>query len=121
MALPDPITVTIAGVANTLPRVGSGESTGVWAKDDRTVVFKVSQQSSKVRNRRTSRMDSSKIAADPLLAGVNRESSMSTFFNFDDPIIGLSITEKKDHALAHIAALTANSNALLIKILGGES
>lgn len=121
MALADPQSVTIGGVANSLPRTGSGDNHGTFTKDDRTVTLKVTHQPGKTRTRRSVRLDFSKIAADPLLAGVNREASMSAFVNIDVPLVGLSVTEQKDVVKALLSALTASTDALLIKIIGGES
>jgi len=121
MAIADPQSVTIGGVANSLPRTGSGDNHGVFTKDDRTVALKVTHSPNKTRVRRSVRLDFSKIAADPLLAGVNREASMSAFVNIDAPLVGLTVTEQKDVVKGLIAALTASTDALLIKIIGGES
>ena len=121
MALADPQSVTIGGVANSLPRTGSGIDTAVYTKDDHTVKLRVTHLPGKVRTRHNVRLDFGKIAADPLLAGVNREASMSVFFNIDVPNVGLTVTEQKDVAKGLIAALTASTDALLIKIIGGES
>jgi hypothetical protein len=121
MALADPQSVTIGGVANSLPRTGSGDNHGQFTKDDRTVTLKVTHNPNKTRARRSVRLDFSKIAADPLLAGVNREASMTAFVNIDVPLVGLTLTEQKDVVKGLIAALTASSDALLIKIIGGES
>lgn len=121
MALADPQSVTIGGVANSLPRTGSGVDTAVYTKDDRTVRLRVTHNPGKTRTHRSVRLDFSKIAADPLLAGVNREASMSAFVNIDVPLVGLTVTEQKDVVKGLIAALTASTDALLIKIIGGES
>lgn len=121
MALADPQSVTIGGVANSLPRTGAGIDNAVYTKDDHTVRLRVTHSPGKTRTRRSVRLDFSKIAADPLLAGVNREASMSAFVNIDVPNVGLTVTEQKDVVAGLVAALTASSNALLIKIIGGES
>jgi hypothetical protein len=121
MAFADPQSITVGGTTSSLPRTGSGDNHAVYSKDDRTIVFKVTHQPGKVRTRRSARWDGSKIAADPLLAGVNREASMSFFFNVDVPNIGYSITEQKDFVKGALAQLAASSDALLIKYLGGES
>jgi len=65
MAIADPQSVTIGGVANSLPRTGSGDNHGVFTKDDRTVALKVTHSPNKTRVRRSVRLDFSKIAADP--------------------------------------------------------
>lgn len=117
----DPQSVTIGGTAHSLPRTSSGENTGTYTKDDGTVRIKVTHTPGKTRTRRSMRIDFSKIAADPLLAGVNREASMSYFVNIDVPNVGLSLTEIKDVVKGLNAALAASTDALLIKYIGGES
>lgn len=119
--LSDPQSVTIAATPNSLPRVSTDGSSSLYQKDDGTVRLKVSQSPGKSRTRRSVRLDYSKIAADPLLAGVNRQASMSAFVNIDVPNVGLTLTEQKDVVKALLAALTASSDAALIKILGGEN
>lgn len=121
MAFADPQSITVAGATSSLPRTGSGDNHGIYQKDDRTIVFKVTHQPGKVRVRRSARWDQTKVAADPLLAGVNREASMSFFFNVDVPNVGFSITEQKDFIKGALAQLAATSDALLVKYLGGES
>jgi len=121
MALSDPQSVTIGGVANSLPNTGRGLDTAIYTKDDGNVRLRVTHNPGKTRVRRSMRLDFQKIAADPLLAGVNRVESMSAFVNIDVPTIGLTVTEQKDTVKGLIAALTASSDALLIKFIGGES
>ena len=121
MALSDPQSVTIASTPNSLPRVGTNGDSSTYSKDDGTVTLKVLHNRGKTRTRRSVRLDFSKIAADPLMAGVNRQVSMSAFVNIDVPNVGLSLTEQKDVTLALTNALTASSGALLVKILGGEN
>lgn len=121
MALSDPQSVTIGGTATSLPRTSSAEQASIYTKDDGTVRLKITQQPGKSRVRRQVRLDFSKIAADPLLAGVNRQASMSAFVNIDVPVVGLTLTEQKDVVKALLAALTASSDAMLIKVLGGEN
>lgn len=120
MALADPQSVTINSVAQSLARTGVSEVKSTYQKDDGTVTMTVSHQPGKVRSRDSAKLTFSKIAADPLLAGVNREVSISVFFNIDRPLIGLTVTEMKDVATALTSWLTASSGANLTKILGGE-
>jgi hypothetical protein len=120
MALADPQSVTINSVANSLPRVGTNENHSNYRKDDGTVEMTVSHQPGKVRTRDSVRLRFTKIAADPLLAGVNREVSLSVFFNVDRPLVGLTTAEIKDISTSLTTWLTASSGANLTKVLGGE-
>ena len=71
MAFADPQSVTINAIANSLARVPSAPNSGAFLKDDGLVGLNITQNMGK-RNRRTIRLNHSKIAADPLLAGVNQ-------------------------------------------------
>lgn len=121
MAFADPQSFTINSVAQSLPRTGTNEVKSTYTKDDGTVKLTITQQPGKVRTRASVRLDFSKIAADPLLAGVNREASISVFFNIDRPNVGLSAAEMKDVCTALTSWATASSGAALVKVLGGES
>jgi hypothetical protein len=119
MAFSDPQSVTINAVANTLPRTSSGTNSGAFTNSDGTVRLTISHSYGK-RNRRTVRIDHSKIAADPLLSE-NVEFSMSTYLVMDTPTRGYSVTEAKQIVDALTAYLTASSGANVTKVLGGES
>lgn len=119
MAFADPQTVTINAVANTLPRVGSGPSSGTFQNADGTVRLSISHAIGK-RARRTVRIDFSKIAADPLTAE-NTEFSMSTYVVMDTPLRGLSTVEQKQIVDALVAWLSASSGANVTKVIGQES
>lgn len=116
----DPQTVTINAVAQTLPRVSSGVGAGEFKKDDGNVGMVISHAYGK-RNRRTLRLDHRKVAADPLLSGVNNEYSMSTYIVVDVPKVGYTITEQKQVVDALVAYLTATSGARVTQLLGGEA
>jgi len=116
----DPQSVTINAVANSLPRTSSGSNSGVFTKDDGLVRMSISHTLGK-RNRRLVRLDHAKIAADPLLAGVNVKASMAVYLVIDTPETGYSITEIKQVTDGFAAFLTASSGANVTKVLGGES
>ncbi len=120
MAFADPQSVTINAVANSLPRTSSGANTGIFTKDDGTVKLSVSSVY-KSRTRRLIRLDHSKIAADPLLAGINVKASMSVYLVVDVPQTGYSITEQKQIVDALTGYLTASSGARATQLLGGEN
>jgi len=121
MALADPQTVTIASNAQSLPRVSVSENKSIYSKDDGTVDLTVTHTHGKVRSRPSVRLDYSKIAADPLMAGVNREVGVSIGFWIDKPNVGLTPAEIKDVATALTSWLTASTGANLTKIIGGEN
>lgn len=119
MAFADPQTVTINAVANTLPRVGLGNGTGDFRKDDGNVELKFANSYGK-RTRRTVRLNFSKIAADPLVSAQNIKYSMSAYLVVDTPITGFTVAEAKQIVDALTSYLTASSGSNVTKILGGE-
>lgn len=120
MAFADPQSVTIAAVANSLPRVSSGVNSGIFQKDDGNVKLTVSHAYGK-RNRRTIRLDHRKIAADPLLGSVNINYSMSAYLVVDAPQTGYTVAQVKEIVDALTLYLTASSGAKVTQLLGGEN
>lgn len=121
MAFADPQSVTINAVAQTLPRVSSGQNSGVFQKDDATVKLTVSHNYGKGRARRMLRLDHSKIAADPLMAGTNVRASGSVYLVTDFPDGLYTNAEAKQIVDALTAYLTASTGARATQLLGGEN
>lgn len=116
----DPQSVTVSGVAKTLPRVSVGDRTARYAVDDDTLQLTMGHQTSRSgRVRRQVRLDYSKIAADPFSSTRSIPVSGSVYLVIDEPADG-SYTN---------AELLANAKALLgwatdanvTKLLAGES
>jgi len=120
MAFSDPQTVTIATVAQTLPRTSSGENSGVFTKDDGTVKLSVNHTNGR-RIRHTVRLEHSKIAPDPLISSTNIKHSMTVFLTADVPVTGYSVAEAKQIIDGLTAYLTASSGARATQLLGGEN
>lgn len=118
--LNDPQTITISGTANTLPRVSTTPTGAVYANPDSTVTFDVTHNRGR-RNKHMVRIRTDKVAADPLLANVNRRLSMSGWFALDVPPEGFTVTEMVATLAALATWLTANSNANAVKVVGGEA
>lgn len=125
MALTDPISITLNSVAVSLPKTSVGENKSAYTKDDGLVKISVSHQevgkNSGAKTRRVIRLDTTDVAADPLLAGINREVPFEAYLVIVDPKIGLTLAAKKDKVTSLLTYLTASSGAVLTKILGGES
>lgn len=125
MALTDPISITLNSVAVSLPKTSVGENKSAYTKDDGLVKISVSHQevgkNNGAKTRRVIRLDTTDVAADPLLAGVNREVPFEAYLVIVDPKIGLTLAAKKDKVTSLLTYLTASSGAVLTKILGGES
>jgi hypothetical protein len=120
MAFADPQSITINAVAQSLPRVSTGNNESTYQKDDATVKLSFRHSYGK-RDRSVARVDFKKVAADPFLSGVNKEYSMAVYLIIDTPPVGFTNTEQKYVVDALTAYLTASSGANVTKILGGES
>jgi len=120
MAYADPQSVTINAVAQTLPRVSSGDNKGAFRKDDSTVELTISHAYGK-RVRRVIRLNHNKVAVDPLVPAYNVPFSMSVSLVVDSPVVGYTVAEQKQIVDALTAYLTASSGARTTQLLGGES
>jgi len=67
------------------------------------------------------RLDNSKIAADPLLAGVNVKAGMSAYLVVDVPATGYDAAAQKAVVDGFLAYLTASTGAKVAQLLGGEN
>lgn len=120
MSFADPQSVTINGVATSLPRTSSGTNSGSFGSSDGLVTESVSHAYGK-RVRRTIRLNQSKFTADPLVPSQNIRPSMSVYMVVDAPVLGFSVTEQKYLVDAFTAYLTASSGAKVTQLLGGEN
>lgn len=120
MAFADPQSVTINAVPISLPRTGSGPSTGAFTKDDGTVVLSVAHSVGK-RTRRTVRLVHSKIAPDPLISAQNIKYSMTAYLVVDVPPTGYTVAEQQDVVDGLTLWATTGAGANLLKLLGGEN
>lgn len=120
MALSDPQSVTISGTAVSLPRVTSGENSAGYRSADGFVDLQISHTYGR-RIRHRTRLHHSKVAADPLSPALNRPFDMSVNIVIDVPDTGYTATEAKAVVDAYLAYLSANTGAIVTKLLGGES
>lgn len=120
MAFADPQSVTINSVATSLPRTGSGESTGNFTSADGAVKLTVSHQYGK-RTRRQYRLTQTKTAADALIPSQNVVLNMSAYLVVDHPKNGFTVTEQAYLVAALAAELAESSGARVTQLLGGES
>lgn len=120
MAYADPQNLTVNAVAQTLPRVSSGESRGVFRKDDSSLQLSISHNEGK-RNRRAIRVDHNKVAVDPLVPTNSAPYSMSVTLVVDVPKVGYTVAEAKQIVDALVAYLAASSGARVTQLLGGEA
>lgn len=118
----DPQSVTITGVTTSLPRVPSGNQTGVgsFASNDGNIQLSVHQKGTNNRCRREFRLTQRKIAADPI-SSVNKEVSASIIIGIDEPKWGFADAELIALFTAAVTSIQASSNAKLSQLLGGEN
>lgn len=122
MAFDNSQSLTVSGTASTLPRTGMGDSKGRWNASDGTLELSVSSTYGK-RTRRVARIQTSKIAPDPLISSTNIKHSMSAYVVVDTPVTGFTVTEQKaivDALAAWLAAGTGAANHT-VQLLGGEN
>jgi hypothetical protein len=118
--LSDPLTLTISGVGNSLPRTEIRDRKATYSKDDGTVKLSADHQIGK-RSRHQFRTDLTKISADPFLPAQNVTSSMSCYVVFDMPPVGYSVAEAVALYTGMNTLLSASTNAVLAAFLGGQS
>lgn len=120
MAFADPQSITISGTAISLPRVSSGSGQASYQSADGLVLLSASNAYSR-RTRRVIRVDHSKITSDPFIPANNTKVGMSLYTVFDLPPAGYSNADAKAVYDGYKAMLAASSDALITKLLGGES
>jgi len=120
MSFADPQTVTISAVPITLPRTSVDKDESEYTSGDGLVKLLVSHEYGK-RSRRMIRIDHSKLTTDPFRPSENVKVGMSNYVVFDLPAAGYTTAEALAVWVGFNTALTASSNALISKVLGGES
>lgn len=120
MSVSDPQVVTINAVPYTLARISSETNKSVYSTADGSWLERIGSTYGK-RYRRTIRLEGKKIAANPFDTSLNQEVGFTVQLVVDIPPQGFTVTEQKDAVVGLINQLTASSNALLLKILGGEN
>jgi len=119
MSYSDPQSITLSGTAVSLPRVSSGLNNGAFSTPDGTAVLRVSHAYGK-RNRRTVRLEHSKIAVDPLTSA-NTKFSMTAYVVVDVPPVGYTVAEAQAVVAGLTKFLTDTSGSNVAKLLGGEN
>jgi len=120
MALADPQTVTVSGTTTPLPRVSVDETESEYLSSDGLIKLTASHSYGK-RVRRLIRIDHGKLAADVFKPAENVKVGMAVYTVFDLPPAGYTAAEALGVWTGFNAQLTATSNAVITKILGGES
>lgn len=117
MALADPQSVTITGVATPLPRTGLTLDEGLFTDATGQVSLSVKHSSTR-RTRHTIRLSKMAIVSDPLVPSVNQNVSYGAHLVLDLPKNGVSLADAVALGNALVAWCTAGN---LTKVTGGES
>lgn len=121
MALVDPLSITIGADTISLPRTNSGkDNSSDYTSNDGLVRLSIGHAYNR-RTRRVVRVDHTKVAADPFIPSQNAKVSMSCYIVFDAPPAGYTVADQKDIYLGLKGLAGASSDALITKVLGGES
>lgn len=120
MSFTDPQTVTISGTTIPLPRTSVGDERSEYTSADGLTQMTASHDHGK-RIRRMLRLDTSKVSADWAVPAENVKVSMSVYMVFDLPQVGYTPTEALAVYTGFKTQYTASTDALITKLLAGES
>jgi len=117
--LTDPQAVTISGTASSLPRIEERAETHVYANRDNAVQLFVTQKVDKNRTQRSSAsLVQTVVVTDPV---TGLKSLVPYSFTMSGTLpVGVTVANVEALYTALNTALSASTNALLKKILGGE-
>jgi len=120
MAFTDPLSITISGTTTPLPRISTMQDESIYQSNDGLIQVQASHDSGK-RYRHLLRVNHSKLAPDPFRPTENVKVSMSHYIVFDVPVAGYTTTEQIAVYTGFKTMYTAATDALITKLLGGES
>jgi hypothetical protein len=122
MALADPQSITISAVTSPLPRTFAEGDESHYTSADGLIQLSVNHTLAKQgRVRRLVRLDHSKLTTDPFKPSENVEVSMACYIVFDIPPAGYTNADVLAAYVGFKTLYTASSDALISKVLGGES
>lgn len=114
----DPQSVTVNAVAESLPRISSGDLRSTYRSSDGEFTLNFSHDEKNVC-RRTVRLAQTLTAADPLLDGVSRQYNGSAHLVITHPKVGLTATQIKN--LVQGLVDYVDTPGVIEKIIAGES
>jgi hypothetical protein len=121
MSLSEPLSLVVAGITTPLPRLPAGENEGVFQSGDGIYRLTASHNYGK-RTRRMIRLDANKISPDVFKPDENVKQSMSVYIVFDIPSEGqYTPAEILAAHKGFLTLITASSDLMVSKVLGGES
>jgi hypothetical protein len=120
VAFTDPLSITISGTTSTLPRTFLRDDETTYSSSDGLIQVSAAHDSGR-RNRHVLRVNHSKVSADPFKPAENVKNSMSHYMVFDLPPVGYTATEILAIYTGFKTLYTAGTDAIITKLLGGES
>lgn len=120
MAFTDPVSLTIDGTAYSLPRTSTSGNRGRYSTADGLIAVTADHQYGS-RYRHVLRIDHSKVTPDPFIPAQNSKVGMNHYLIFDYPPGGYTNTEVLKVYQGFKTWFTASSDAIITKLLGGES
>jgi len=122
MSLADPLSITISGTTVPLPKIfGSGKESKYVSADGLIAVSANHTLVKQGRERHLFRIDHSKLTSNPFDTSKNMKVDMAVYTVFDLPPAGYSDPEALAVFVGLNTLMTASSNAVVTKLLGGES
>jgi hypothetical protein len=122
MSLADPQSITISGSTTPLPRTFASGDESAYTSADGLIKLSVSHNLVKQgRARRLLRIDHSKVTSDPFKPTENVKVNTAQYVVFDVPPAGYTNTELLAIYTGFKALYSATSDAVITKLLGGES
>lgn len=122
MALADPLSVTIDKEAIQLSRIATGDTSGKFQNSDKTVTLLVRPRTTAAgRRANVIQLRKKKVTTDPLVSTTNVEVEASVAVTVNLPASGFTSTDVANLYEALASLLTGSSNAVLTKIVNGES
>lgn len=120
MSFTDPLSITISGVTTPLPKTDVEGNKSQYTSSDGLIQVTADHDYGK-RTRRVLRIDTSKITADPFKPTENTKVSTSLYVVFDVPPAGYTNADLLAVYTGFKTMFTATSDAMITKLLGGES
>lgn len=122
MSLADPQTVTIGGTTSPLPRTSTEGDDTIYSSADGLIKLRIAHSlTGGKRARRMIRIDQSKLSADPTKPAENISVGMGIHVVFDVPPNGFTVAEQLALWVGLKTQITASSDAIVSKVLAGES
>lgn len=119
----DPITVTIATVATSLPRIGAGNLSSVYRTPDGSVALDIAHQDVSKGARESSlvRLTRKAVGTDPLNSTLNKAYESRVHIVINTPANGVGISDAVVKADIQALCVWVGTAGNLDKLLGKES